>query len=82
MRQSKKIKKEFGALLRKERMKKCVGVDEFAVELGISGRTVINWEGGKTFVNLDFVDKIESVLGVYVPTLLDVAVKKTRKNKK
>lgn len=73
---SETIKMEFGKLFRIHRLKEKVAIDHLSKMIGVSTRTIMNWESGKTFIeDLSLICAIEKVMNASVPRLLEMAVK-------
>jgi len=73
------IKKEFGRLLCLSRKRACVTQENMARTLGVSVRTVSNWEKGCTFIeDLSIIDDVERLYGINLSLLLDEAIKDIR----
>lgn len=80
---SSSVKVEFGKLLQMGRKKAGMSKIAFANTIGVSHRTIDNWEDGKTFIeNLGLIDVIHDKTGIYIPTLLDDAIKSLRSRRR
>jgi len=73
------IKAEFGKLLYRNRKAKSLSREIVADELGISTRTLANWEKGKTFIeDLSIIDDMDKNYDINIPTLLQQAITNIR----
>jgi transcriptional regulator with XRE-family HTH domain len=73
---SKTVKLEFGERFRIKRKQASLSREELARTVGISPKTLKNWEDGKTFVeDLGVIEPIEKASGIYIPALLDEAIR-------
>jgi len=73
---SQTVKTAFGTLFRTKRIQASISREELARIVGISPKTLKNWEDGKTFVeDLGVIESIEKASGIYIPALLDEAIR-------
>ncbi len=70
------IRKEFGKILKKERIKIGMTREKLAGCLDIDPGTILSWEMGRSFIkDLSLIIDLQIVSEIYIPNILDEAVK-------
>lgn len=79
----KAIKVEFGKMLNASRRKKSLTREAVSHGIGVSTRTIANWEKGNTFIeDLSIIDDMIRLYEINIPLLLSDAVEKIQSRKR